>query len=842
MEEVFRDVIESPLRDNANQALVDCVMDAMRHGVVTYPGLKKSLWGLVKNHTRRPGIRGTALQILLRDSLGDSDRNENFLTLLDELNRGGIEDRDDNLLGILLTDLYPTVLSVNQVLDYLHLPKNDRLIGSYHYFWSHELVKKTSKEMIAELLDQLCDRKELKEFLHHSYRFLDLLGELLVDGLRYWGDDISGSRLYDWLGIGLDKYGSSVLRAVDEAKPGVTVQQWIAERPDRYKAILQEGAKRYGSGKNEKVSTHSIYARLFYAGAPAGIGHWYLDQAAEYKTGDIAEDYFTQAVITLWSDRVPSDLTLDDIYIWLQEHPQFGEILEGMLVEKDIGRRIERAIKKDERRRIDQKNKSEWITQLVKYKEEIRQGTAPPAIFHDLAFAYRGYMVEATGDTPHERLESVLPGRRDLYEAVLEGLVNTKNRDDLPSVEETIAAVAVGKTYYIGYAVLAGLDEICAHNPDDLSLVTTRQYKHALAFYFTAATGDKTDWVEKLVKSNPSLVSEVFIQYAVACLKAKKDHVSGIYQLAHDELWKGVAVRSAIPLLEKYPVRGKTVQINSLDYLLKAALRYDHERLSVLVDKKLQFSSMDVMQRSRWLATGLLLSPDNYEEITFEFMGNSSARISAIAGFLTTRHEQWQPDDELPETTIGMLIQKLGSCFKPCKFSRSGRVTHEMDAADLVSGFINNLSGRGNAEATRELERLLGLPELKQWSDALRGALYHQCKLARDASFLPPNIFQVKKTLNNAEPANSADLMAVALSHLSDIARQIRDGSTNDFKLYWNTDSHDKPMSPKVEEACRNALLSDLRQRLAPLKIDAIKEGYYADDKRADIRVSYNGV
>ena len=28
---------------------------------------------------------------------------------------------------------------------------------------------------------------------------------------------------------------------------------------------------------------------------------------------------------------------------------------------------------------------------------------------------------------------------------------------------------------------------------------------------------------------------------------------------------------------------------------------------------------------------------------------------------------------------------------------------------------------------------------------------------------------------------------------------------------------------------------------MAPLKIDAIKEGYYADDKRADIRVSYNG-
>ncbi|HEC27320.1 MAG TPA: hypothetical protein ENI67_07920, partial [Gammaproteobacteria bacterium] len=498
MEEVFRDVIEKPSRDNASQALVDCVMDAMQHGVA-YPGLDKSLWSLVKDHTRWPGIRGTALRILLRDYLDASDWNESFLTLLDALNRGDVEDRDDNLLGILLTDLYPTVLSVNQVLDYLHTPKNDSLIGRYHNFWSRELLSKSSKEIIAELLDQLCNRKELKELLHHSYRCLDLLNKLLVDGLRYWGDSISDSRLYDWLGTGLDKYGFSERRLVGKGKPRGTVRQWIFERPDRYKAILQEGAKRYGGGKKEKGYVHSIYARLFNAEAPADIERWYLDQAAAYKTGDIAKYYFTQAVLTLRSDRVLSDFTLDDIYIWLSDHPQFNEILDGMLVEKDINQRIEHAIQKDERRRIEQECKSEWITQLVKYKEEIRQGTAPPAIFHDLALAYRGYMVEATGDTPHERLESVLPGRRDLYEAVLEGLVNTKNRDDLPSIEETIAAVAVGKTYYIAYAVLAGLDEICAHNPDDLGLVTTCQYKHALAFYFTAATGDKTDWVEKLV-------------------------------------------------------------------------------------------------------------------------------------------------------------------------------------------------------------------------------------------------------------------------------------------------------------------------------------------------------
>jgi hypothetical protein len=36
-------------------------------------------------------------------------------------------------------------------------------------------------------------------------------------------------------------------------------------------------------------------------------------------------------------------------------------------------------------------------------------------------------------------------------------------------------------------------------------------------------------------------------------------------------------------------------------------------------------------------------------------------------------------------------------------------------------------------------------------------------------------------------------------------------------------------------------LLSDLTERLGRLGVDAIKEGYYAEDKRADIRVAFGG-
>ena len=67
---------------------------------------------------------------------------------------------------------------------------------------------------------------------------------------------------------------------------------------------------------------------------------------------------------------------------------------------------------------------------------------------------------------------------------------------------------------------------------------------------------------------------------------------------------------------------------------------------------------------------------------------------------------------------------------------------------------------------------------------------------------------------------------------------QIRTGNTDDWRQYWNEDSYGRPCSPKPENSCRDTLLSDLRQRL-PQAVDAQPEGQYANDKRADIRISY---
>ena len=111
--------------------------------------------------------------------------------------------------------------------------------------------------------------------------------------------------------------------------------------------------------------------------------------------------------------------------------------------------------------------------------------------------------------------------------------------------------------------------------------------------------------------------------------------------------------------------------------------------------------------------------------------------------------------------------------------------------------------------------------------------------LHRDAAYRRPSVKQICRTLGNQCAANPSDLAVLTLDRLCDLADEIRTGNTDDWRQYWNEQRLDMPPTPKHEDKCRDALLSDLRMRL-PEGVDAQPEGQYAGDKRADIRVSYD--
>jgi len=836
MEDVIRMFLESSSRDDANQALVDCVLDAVENGE-KLTGLKDTLLNIVKSHTWWAGIRRKALRVLIKMLLKND--TELILQILDDIKNENIEDRDDELLGTLLFNLYPETIKTDTIFDYLHRQKNDSFYGKYVTFWKYNFLNQTKDNDIPLLLDNLTHRSDIKESIRTNYSRYDFIRKLLINGVNKYGDIIKIEQLYDWLGVGLDKHELSIMKPVNENE--ITIQQWISDRPDLYKSIIKEGTSRWLNEKKSNKVIYRILTRLYDAKEPDDIGLWYLEQIEKIDSKEISDYYFREALCQINSKN--KNFTLDTIVSWVDKHPAFNSLLQKNLVVtgEEYDRILTIAQNKHNRKAGFNRKKTDYLNYIIKHKKEIKSGTASPAIFHDLAFAFYGHLMESEGDTPHERVSSLLNHSNELTNCALTGMKETLFRKDLPSVEEIIKTYTVGKTYYLSHAVLAGMDDRSLSDSTEWEKITDSLYEKAIAFHFVEFTGNTPDWLEQMLRSKPDLISKIFIQYVSASVKSKRDHITGLHQLAYDENWSGLAKMSILTLLEKYPVRTKNAQVFNIKYMLVAALRYaDKSVLINLIDKKLNFSSMTIHQRCQWLATGLILEAQKYEKDVIKYIKQGVVQVNAIASFLSMQDESWKPDFTLPASTLRSVIAVLGKYFKPYKLSPGGyTVTQDMETADMISNYIQELSRNENAIATEGLEELIKLPELEEWQIALKGALYENRKRVRDKSFIQPDIESVVTTLSNNKPSNAADLMALVLDHLEILAINIRNKETNDYRQYWNTDQYNRPEKPKVEEACRDILLSDLKIQLERLNIHLEKEGYFVDDKRSDIKVSY---
>ena len=189
-----------------------------------------------------------------------------------------------------------------------------------------------------------------------------------------------------------------------------------------------------------------------------------------------------------------------------------------------------------------------------------------------------------------------------------------------------------------------------------------------------------------------------------------------------------------------------------------------------------------------------------------------------------------------------LLVRLIGASIRPYSLGADSDegviVTPEMNAAERVRDFIEQLAVIPAEDASLALEALSSNDDLHPWHSLLTDA-------AIPTKGSPPRSrIRLWRCHPGAwhpgwrSPANVADLAALTFEHLNEIARDIRDGNTSGWRQYWNVDQYNRPQNPRPEDSCRDALLSDLRIRMAQLQIDAQPEGRYADDKRADIRVS----
>ena len=236
MEPALREILTDPARDEQHQMLALFVLRILEEGP-PLPELSTPLFDMACDNTRSPRINRLALHTFLHTCPEGQDKTDTLKRLLADIRTGRVTDPENELLGTLLTKLYPRDLPAVEVWDYLSESDGPNLTSPSFRFWSHSLFEQSSDRDVSELLDRLlCPSPGLQRALETPRPYLEnLVLKLLDRGLQAYGDKITIERLYNWLGVGFP----TIEHNDNEASRAV--RAWLEQRPEIQKSNCKRG-------------------------------------------------------------------------------------------------------------------------------------------------------------------------------------------------------------------------------------------------------------------------------------------------------------------------------------------------------------------------------------------------------------------------------------------------------------------------------------------------------------------------------------------------------------------------------------------------------------------------
>ncbi len=832
MEEIFRGLLRSADRGPAHLALVDCALDALANGQ-HMPGLKAELEQVVRDASYWPGSRTEALQILISFERAEG-RWPIARQLLEDINNGKVEDSEDELLGTLLSALYPGQIPAAEIWTYFRTPKADALIGSYWRFW-HDLVEKNAPpEDIPVLLDALVASGYKLGNQHDRLGSSNIVGELLVKGVGQNGLQMQTSHLYRWLSLGLGPHYHCPLEQEHKQALG----QWLEIHPNQYKTLFEYGLHlQGGSEKSGRAMLYPVRQQLYAAPEPGDAEQWYLRLAEKTTHADLRHE-LVSAAFHFAKIIMGIDPALELIEAWRAVQPEDASWVDEFLQCPYPPKGFEQEFidsKIEDRKRVQEEERQE-LEFFQRTLPSFDKGLADLGAMIEISNAYLNFFHRSNEKTAEARLLELLNQNEEWVQLALNGLRQCLFRKDLPSAKKIVELNSQGRRYNLATPCLAAMELHYAEDPTTAQDLPEPVLEMVVAFRLTNNYDSTPDWFKRLVATRPEILARVLGPLIEAQIAAKKEHVDGLYPLAHDADYSEVAKLVTPALLGSFPSKAHKNQLQSLRLLIVSLMTHlDRNVQMEIVDGKLEGKPGDVAQRVYWFTAGLQLAPDLYLEPARQYIAQTEARISHLIALVHEQRERDRPQTVLPMSAIRFLIELLGPRLNPRWPSHSFRVSPAMELGRYVEGLVSTLAGMHDEKATQALTSLLQQKDLKPWEDSLRRAIFDQRVTRRKALFKPASVTKVCDTLANLTPANAADLWALTLDHLQQLGREIRDGNTNDYRQYWTGDK------AELEDNCRDRLLSDLKIRLAPLGINAEPEGRYADAKRADIKVSAQG-
>lgn len=819
--EDFRQILQAPQRDEATQALMDCVLDTLQYGGAI-PALAEPLLAVVKDATLWIWLRNSALDSWLKLSPPPEAK-----TLLTQINSGQVKDDDNRLLDRLLERLYPAYLEPEELLQCLHPRKDAHLVGN-SIFWEYRLPELAPDHHLPKLLASFSERYEMFDEARLERGLPNAVNRLLVRALHAFGESSSDDQLFIWLGTGADEYGHITRDKTSQA----SIQRWLEHHPERYKAVF--------SLCMSATSEQGLYARLHHCTPPPDLGLWFLQKAA-CEDEKLSRIYLANAVDALDLQRGAEGLSLEVFAEWMNQNPGRASWLEDHLYKPIADWRLRQASLTNQRRQKRLEARHTRTLNTAPYLPAITAGTAAPHLLDQLAGVWLNHFSDIHGETPSDRFVNYSEFGDELMQAAESGFKLSLQRDDLPSADEIIALGLKKRRHWISKPCLLGLQLLWENDPNQVQALPDTLVERLLAFRLNMPFVEIDAWLAQTARQRPELFADLLVRYAGAAFKAGETSIELIHLLDKHDDYAQVSALAAPQLLRNFPLRAKKDQLHSLKRLLNTALAAAPSTLEELVRHKLSLKGVDAAQKTLWFAVALLLDPEHQEKTLWRHIGTSSTRASLLTEFIYQSFDSRASRASIPAHTLGRLIELIAPHAElELELGNRSR-TEARERGDLIRAMVDQLGASISEEAEQELQKLLANPGLNKLRYTLQRTLNQQRTKRREAqfSFLTPEA--VAQVLINRAPANVGDLAALALDHLDEIAHELRHDNDDGYRSFWNI-TQGTPLSQRDENLCRDALLQRLRPRLSAQGVGIAPEADHAADKRADLQLDYRNL
>ena len=850
LEETFREILTDPERNLQHQSYVMHLMQMLEDGE-PLPALSNVLEQVVRDSTWYQSVRCAALDVLTAYHARGHLGAEALTGMLPEIEDGSLDDPQDELLGILLKVLYPKVLSIASVQPYLREPKLVDRTGEYADFWTEHIPKVSTPEQLADMLDGIAEQfSEYKPFLVGDVGLYTRLGRLPVELLDRVlretrrtdpSSSVAADRLYEWLGVVADP----AFRLTE--RDTIFIRFELESNSKALKDLIAHGVEtclRRGDECKDLVD------RRLFGARPWDYGRWCLEMALTAGEGKGASFYVQELLGCVMAGERGNRLTVEGVRSGLAVNEALLNHFDKMVARRSrVESRTEQGTRPDPSVDLesagDTAEQRNWQMHIAAQVPELRAGRGAPELLHRAAEAYLGIHENSAAKTPRQRLGDLVGSRVDLIDLLLAGMEGSIAREDLPDCDDVVRLFDQRSVNPLVLPFVSGLHSLEQSGRLSGGDLSESQARLAVTILYMlprrlvdaeSADGTSTyrpQWFRDMLQDNPALVADVLRHSAALKLETGVQTVVELRELAQAEDHRGLAELISLSVLEQFPRVETDVALLALCWGLKAALENcDWTAAGRVIEERLGNTGHAAGEYGCWLAAGYLLEPERYQE-DLQGLAEDEAGLRSLGLFVGTGRFPREFTQRFASSDFEPLVVAMGAAYRRAGLTES--------AYRSTSDVIATLGDDPSTAATEALEALSRVPDAEYWEPAIAGATERQARKRRELEYRHSVIGKVMQTLDGGTPANAGDLAALVFDELEALSVKIRDGNTSAWLQYWNVNQYNQPTEPRPEGSCRDAVLSDLQERLGQIGIDAEKEGVYADDKRSDIRVSFAG-